>query len=112
MEEEVKENNEMEVSATGSKQIVVFGKHDYIIKNTQSTLEKAGYTVKGFTEVEMARMYLETNPCDLLFMVGAVDPHDRITLKDVLDRQHPTAKLLDHFGGPATILSEVESVFK
>jgi hypothetical protein len=112
MEEEVKENNEMEVSTPGAKQVVVFGKHDYIIKNTQGTLEKGGYIVKGFTEVEMARMYLEANPCDLLFMVGAVDPHDRITLKDVLDRQHPNAKLLDHFGGPATILSEVESAFK
>ncbi|MFN6380097.1 MAG: hypothetical protein ACK4WD_12530 [Flavobacteriales bacterium] len=112
MEEEVKENNEMEVSSSTTKQIVVFGKHDYIIKNTQNTLEKAGYAVKGFTEVEMARMYLEANPCDLLFVAGAVDPHDRIALKDVLDRQHPSSKILDHFGGPATILSEVESVFK
>lgn len=94
------------------KQIVVFGKHDYIVKNTQSALEKANYSVVGFTEVEMTRMYLEANPCDLLFFAGAVDPHDRLSIKSVLDRERPEAKLLDHFGGPATILSEVESVFK
>lgn len=94
------------------KQIVVFGKHDYIVKNTQSTLEKANYNVVGFTELDNARMYLEANPCDLLFFAGAVDPHDRIALKTVIDKERPEAKLLDHFGGPATILTEVEAVFK
>lgn len=93
------------------KQIVVFGKHDYIVKNAQTTLEKANYSVIGFTDLENARLYLEANPCDLLFLVGAVDPHDRLTLKSILDKERPEAKLLDHFGGPATILKEVEAVF-
>lgn len=91
------------------KLIVVFGKHDYIVKNAQNLLSNGGYSVVGFVELELARMYLSANPCDMLFFAGSVDPHDRIALSEAAQMDKPEIKIHDHFGGPATILTEVQA---
>ncbi len=111
MEEQVQSQPTPESKPEVTKTIVIFGKHDYIVKNAQTLLEKGNYTVVGFVELEMASMYLVANPFDMLFFVGSVDPHDRLALKAIVDKDFPNAKILDHFGGPATILTEVNEAF-
>ncbi len=109
MEEQVQES--MEKVSPQPMNVLVFGKHDYIVNNTQTILSKGGYEVVCFVDRENARMYLTANPCDMIFFVGGVDPHDRLFLKGVIDESAPHVKLLDHFGGPATILQEVNTAF-
>lgn len=110
MEEQIQDSSNQEQSSAVAKSIVIFGKHDYIVKNAQNLLTNGGYSVVGFVELEMARMYLAANSCDLLFFAGSVDPHDRILLAGIIEKEKPTTKIHDHFGGPATILTEVDAL--
>ena len=112
MEEPIQEIPSTQTEVVTAKQIVVFGKHDYIVENSQNLLNKGGYTTSGFVEVAGAIEFLKSQPVDAVFMGGGVDPHDRIAIKAVIDADFPHVKIIDHFGGPATILTEAENAFK
>jgi DNA-binding NtrC family response regulator len=110
MENEQAQTPVSETSQSTQKRILLFGKHQYIIDNAASILAKGGYQTHGFVTVDTAVEHLQANAVDAVFIGGAVDPHDRLAIKGMLDEQFPHVKLIDHFGGPATILSEVQSV--
>lgn len=109
MEENQPAPQTSETHRTSTKHIVVFGKHDYIVENAERLLSKAGYSTKGFVEVEEAIEYVKMNQVEGIFIGGGVDPHHRIAIKELIDATFPHVRLIDHFGGPATIISEVES---
>jgi hypothetical protein len=108
MEENLQESP---TSISIKKHIVVYGKHDYIVKNTLDLLTKADYSSAGFTLLIEAIDYLRMNSFDGVLMGGGVDPHDRMQIKNLLTTEFPHARIVEHFGGPATIISEVKSVF-
>lgn len=109
MEENQPAPQTTETPKASAKHIVVFGKHDYIVENAERLLGKAGYSTKGFVEASEAIEYIKMNQVEGIFIGGGVDPHDRIAIKDLIDSTLPNVRLIDHFGGPATIISEVES---
>ena len=92
---------------SAQKSLVVFGKHDYIVENAVNMLTKNGYQATGFTGVDEVIQHLSTSTLDAIFIGGGVDPHDRLAIKNIVDTQHGHIKMIDHFGGPATILAEV-----
>jgi hypothetical protein len=112
MEEPIQEIPSTQTEVVTAKHIVVFGKHDYIVENAQNLLNKGGYTTSGFVEVAGAIEFLKSQPVDAVFMGGGVDPHDRIAIKAVIDADFQHVKIIDHFGGPATILTEAGNAFK
>jgi hypothetical protein len=108
MENEQQESTVSAGPASSSKQLLVFGKHDYIVENAVNMLTKNGYQATGFTAVDEVIQHLNTNTLDGIFIGGGVDPHDRLAIKNLVDSQFSHIKMIDHFGGPATILAEVE----
>lgn len=116
MKDIMEDNNalspEEQKPVAGAKHLVIFGKHDYIVENAEKLLTKGGYVTKGFTQATEAMEYIKMNQIDGLFVGGGVDPHDRLSIKALIDADYPSIRIIDHFGGPATILSEVESAFK
>lgn len=112
MEEPIQDQSAVQTENVAPKTILVFGKHDYIVENAQNLLTKGGYTTVGFIAVAEAIEYLKNNAVDAVFMGGGVDPHDRLAIKAIIDTEKTHVKLVDHFGGPATILSEVEAALK
>lgn len=108
MENEHVESTVSSGPSTAQKHLLVFGKHDYIVENAVNMLTKNNYQATGFTVVDEAIQYLNTNALDAIFIGGGVDPHDRLAIKNLVDSQFPHIKMIDHFGGPATILAEVE----
>jgi len=91
------------------KQVVVYGKHDYIVKNIQDLIEKSDYNAVGFIVLAEALDYLRMSPFDAVLLGGGVDPHDKIQIQQLVESDFKHAKVIEHFGGPATVISELKS---
>jgi len=89
--------------------IVVVGKHDYILENTQRILREAGFSTSGSTEVSIVLRELETADPAVLLIGGGVLPNDRIALLAFVHTRKASIKVVEHFGGPATIVPEVKA---
>jgi len=91
------------------KQVIIYGKHDYIVKNIQDLLEKSDYAAVGFTILAEALDYLRMSPFDAVVLGGGVDPHDKIEIQRLVEADFKHAKVIEHFGGPATVISELKT---
>jgi DNA-binding NarL/FixJ family response regulator len=90
-----------------AKNVLVFAKHDYVVSNANVILSKGGFAAHGYTNLMEATDYIRTGEVDVVLIMGGVDPHDKISLTRGLAEFAPQAKVVDHFGGPATLLHEV-----
>ena len=86
---------------------LVFGKHEYIVTNVKSQLEKAEFKCSGSVVLTQALEYLKTNQPQLIVIGGGVDPHDRIKIQNSIKEWAIPTRIVEHFGGPATVLNEV-----
>ncbi|MDZ4751098.1 MAG: hypothetical protein SGI87_05745 [Flavobacteriales bacterium] len=92
--------------------ITVIGQHDYILQNVENILSRAGYSTRGFLNTEEAAEYIKMNPVDLVFIGGGINPNDRIALRKMIESDFAIIKVVEHFGGPATIITEIEEALK
>ena len=88
-------------------QVLVFGKHDYIVSNVKAQLEKAEFICSGSVVLAQALQFIENNHPQLVVMGGGVDPHDRIKIQNSIKAWSLNTRIVDHFGGPATVLADV-----
>jgi DNA-binding NtrC family response regulator len=107
MEENSQEISQPAVSV--KKQIVVYGKHDYIVKNVIDLLSRADYNATGYTNLEEVLDHIRLSSFDAVLIGGGVDPHDRQQIKNLVSTDYKHAKVIEHYGGPATIISEMKS---
>ena len=91
---------------------LVFGKHDYIVSNVQSQLEKAEFRCAGSVVLSEALEYLKNNHPQLIVIGGGVDPHDRIKIQNSIKLWSLSTRVVEHFGGPATVLGEVREALR
>ena len=91
---------------------LVFGKHEYIVSNVKTQLEKAEFRCSGSVVLAQALEYLKANSPQLLVIGGGVDPHDRIKIQDCIKALSLPTQIVEHFGGPATVLNEVREALK
>lgn len=106
----MEENSTQQVSISVKKHVVVFGKHDYIVNNVKTLLNKADYSSEGFVNLHEVMDYMKSNPLDAVLIGGGVDPHDRIKVQNLVKSEFPHVKVVEHYGGPATIISELKLV--
>lgn len=99
-------------AAASVQHVVVVGKHDYILENTQRILREAGYSTSGSTEVAQVIRELESAEPAVLLIGGGVHPNDRLSLLAFVHTRKPALKVVEHFGGPATIVPEVKSALE
>lgn len=99
----------MEENAT--KKILILGKHQYMVDNIQSILEKGGFSVVGYASVDQIIEEYKSETLDMIVFTGAVSPSDESELINWKNEQFPTALIFEHHGGPATVLEEVQSKF-
>lgn len=111
MEEKAQGIQESEASSR-VKRILVMGNHDYIVRNAETLLQRAGYETVGFTEAEEALDHIRYNTLDAVLIGGGVDPHVRMKITSLVSTEFPLVKVVEHFGGPATILSEVDAAVR
>jgi hypothetical protein len=88
-------------------QVLVFGKHDYIVSNVKAQLEKAEFICSGSVVLAQALAFIENSQPQLVVMGGGVDPHDRIKIQNSIKAWSLNTRIVEHFGGPATVLAEV-----
>ncbi len=103
------ENKQIQPVISIKKHIVVYGKHEYILINVQNLIDKADMTSIGFTVLEETLDYIRMNPLDAVLIGGGVDPHDRQKILETAKADLPHVKVIEHFGGPATILKEIRA---
>ncbi len=107
MEENIQETPQPVIVV--KKQIVVYGKHDYIVKNVLDLLARAEYNAMGYTRLEEVLDHIRMTSFDLVLIGGGVDPLDRQQIKDLVSNEFKHAKVIEHYGGPATIITEVKT---
>lgn len=88
---------------------LVFGKHEYIVSNVSNQLEKAEFKCAGSVVLSQALDYIKSNHPQLVVIGGGVDPHDRIKITKAIQDAGLSTKVVEHFGGPATVLHEVRA---
>jgi hypothetical protein len=103
------ENKEILPVFSIKKHILVYGKHEYILKNAQNLINNSDMTSTGFTSLGEMLDYIRMNPLDAVLIGGGVDPHDRLKIQELVKADVPHVKVIEHFGGPATILNEIRS---
>jgi hypothetical protein len=103
-------NQEIAPVISTKKHVVVYGKHEYILNNVQNLINKADMTSAGFTSLDETLDYMRMNPLDAILIGGGVEPQDRSKILEVVKVDVPHVKVVEHYGGPATILSELRSV--
>ncbi len=91
---------------------LIFGKHEYIVSNVKSHLERVEFTCAGSVVLSEALAYLKDNNPQLLVIGGGVDPHDRIKIQNSIKAWSLKTRIVEHFGGPATVVSEVRDALK
>jgi hypothetical protein len=111
----VENNMELHLTETAPVQVdtvhaLVFGKHEYIVSNVKSQLERAAFKCSGSVVLAQALEYLKTNQPQLIVIGGGVDPHDRIKIQNSIKALELSTRVVEHFGGPATVLNEVRQV--
>ncbi len=99
----------MEEMAT--KKILILGKHQYMVDNIQSILEKGGFSVVGYAAVEQVLEEYQSETLDMIVFTGAVSPSDESDLIQWKNEKFPAAMIFEHHGGPATVLEEVQAKF-
>jgi len=109
--EEQKSETQPQATQTTATRIVVYGKHDYILQNTETLLNRANYETTGFLEEWEVEDHIRMNPVDGLLIGGGVEPHDRQKIVEFVKTEFPAIRIIEHFGGPATILPEVNKAF-
>ena len=90
--------------------ILVVGRHDYIVENISQILEPNGFNVFSATSDEDVLKILKGQEVDVLFIGGAVEPNSRFIYTSYLAENSAHTKYVEHYGGPATILSEIQGV--
>ncbi len=105
---DMEENNAQPISISVKKHTVIYGKHDYIVRNVQTLLERADYSSEGFINLPEILDYIKMNPLDAIIIGGGVDPHDRIKVQELIKSDFPHVKMVEHYGGPATIIPELK----
>lgn len=104
----MEESTQVEITENKKPILVVFGKHEYIVENAERLLKAASFETVGFVSLEETMTYLRANTVDGTLIGGGVDPHDRLALVNMIKEEFPAVKVIEHFGGPATIVPEVQ----
>lgn len=108
----MEESTPVEITEVKKPFVVVLGKHEYIVENAERLLKAASFDTVGFVTLEETMAYLRANAVDGTLIGGGVDPHDRLALVKMIKEEFPAVKVIEHFGGPATIVSEVQQAFQ
>lgn len=90
-------------------QVLVFGKHEYIVSNVKVQLEKADFKCTGSVVLSQALDHIKANRPNLVVIGGGVEPHERMKITNLITAEGLSTKVVEHFGGPATVLAEVRT---
>lgn len=87
--------------------VLVVGRRDYVLETLGGLLTRAGYVVLTAMEDEQVIKLLKSKTPDVLLIGGGVEPNSRLGFRRFVVSQLPLVKIVEHFGGPATLVSEV-----
>lgn len=87
--------------------VLVLGRRDYIVEALMKVVKSEGFEVKGCMEDQEVMRMVSKGKVDLLLISGGVEPNSRIMLKTFLGKTYPDIKVLEHFGGPATLPADL-----
>lgn len=87
--------------------VLVVARHDYLISNIEKLLQGQGFNVLCSTQDEEVLKKLKSEAVDLLFVGGSVEPNSKAVFTSFLAQNDLPTRYVEHYGGPATILTEV-----
>lgn len=100
-----------QTTKTQARLVYVVDKHEYVLENMRTILQKAGFETSGSTDPEKVMRTLRETSFDLLLLGGGIAPNHRMAYIEYIHNHKPEIRIVEHFGGPATILQEVNLAF-
>ena len=88
--------------------VLVVARRDYVLETLGGLLTRSGYSVLTARDDEQVIKLLKSNSPDVLLIAGGVEPNSRLGFRRFIVSQMPLVKIVEHFGGPATLVSEVD----
>lgn len=93
-----------------SHQILVVGKHEYVLEKLDGLLRESGFQTSTCIADEEVLKVLQKESPDLLVIGGGIEPRHKLAYFEFIQSQMPDVRVVEHFGGPATLIPEVSSV--
>ncbi len=92
--------------------VLVIGRKDYIVQTYSDIAQKEGYKViVAYTDEEVYRA-LKSKSVNILLVSGGVEPNSKIAFREFIIQNGLSIRVVEHFGGPATLPNELQSTSK
>jgi hypothetical protein len=92
--------------------VLIAGRKDYIVQSYSEIAKKEGYQVlTAFTDEEVYKL-LKGKTVNILLVGGGVEPNSRIGYREFIMQNNLETRMIEHFGGPATLPQELQSSSK
>jgi hypothetical protein len=97
---------------TDTQTVLIVGRRDYVLQTFSDIVRKAGFTPLTLSTDEEVFKALRAKTYSVLLLGGGVEPNSRIAFREYVIQNRPQVKIIEHFGGPATLLDELRSAVR
>jgi CobQ-like glutamine amidotransferase family enzyme len=90
--------------------ILILGRHNNMMQNVITFLLNNGFSnIKGVLTNDEVKTCLLTNQYDIVIIGGGVDNETRLMIKQLINDNHVTTKIVEYFGNPVILIDEINS---
>jgi hypothetical protein len=94
-----------------NQHILILGRHAGMMQNVIAFLQSHHFTNnKGVLTNEEVFSELETSAYHILIIGGGVDGETRQLIKKLVAEKNIPTKIIEHFGNPATLITEIKQL--
>lgn len=93
------------------KTILIFVKYETIMDVIDSHLSEHNYETITTADEEEAIEIIKNKDFDAILIGGGVGKEIRQNILDTLKSEKPDAKIVEHYGGPYTVIDSVKAAF-
>lgn len=97
---------------TDTQTVLIVGRRDYVLQTFSDIARKAGLNPLALSADEEVFKALRSRSYSVLLLGGGVEPNSRIAFREYVIQHRPEVKIIEHFGGPATLLDELRSAIR
>jgi len=94
------------------RSVVILGRRDYILQALGDIVKKQDCDVHLCNSDSEAMRMMKSTQANVLLLSGGVEPNSRIALKTFIAEKCPQSQVMEHFGGPATLVEELKVAFE
>jgi len=93
------------------KTVLIFVKYETILDVIDSHLSEHNYETITTSEEEEAIEIIKNKDFDAILIGGGINKDSRQKVLDIIKEEKPETKIVEHYGGPYTVIDSVKAAF-